>query len=234
MYGDAKQGEYLNKVDYLSTCGRKLLTIEGHVWSHKCFTQKFYINAKNPKGIKCQNPPVITTSSPISAPVSAPIKVPTATTAAPIEPPAKSPAHISPVASPVTTPITSPTTSCLPEISSFTLVDAITMKDIMPLVGTINRSKDVNIRANVATCNPIVVDSVLLELDDGKSTRCERHAPYNVYGDASKTDVTIDKTRYYTGTLTIGTHTIKATPYTGQKCDGTAGESFVQEFTVTE
>ena len=73
MFGDAGEGSYLNKVDYLSTCGRKTLTIEGHVWAKKCFTKNFNINASNPKGKRCASAPV---KVPVKTPVKSPIGVP--------------------------------------------------------------------------------------------------------------------------------------------------------------
>jgi hypothetical protein len=47
MYGCAEQGEYINKVDFLSTCGRKILTVEGHVWANICFNITYTIDALN-------------------------------------------------------------------------------------------------------------------------------------------------------------------------------------------
>jgi hypothetical protein len=275
MFGDAGKGEYINAVDYLSTCGRKSLTVDGHVWSHKCFTKKFNINVKNPKGKRCNSipdpspvmtpmkvpvaapatapvvtpviapvtnltsAPVVTstiaplavpTSAPVDAPVSAPVSVPTSapvgvSTTAPVSPP-----MMAPVDTPISAPVTPPTSACKAAISGFTLVNADLKQDVMPL-GDFNLTKSrLNIRAEIAVCVPKVVDSVLLELD-GK-TRCERYEPYVVFGDEGITDVANNNARYFGNKIGKGDHMIMATPYSGSKCDGMAGATFIQAFSV--
>ena len=227
MFGDASKGEYLNKVDYLSTCGRKYLTIEGHVWSKKCFAKKYTINARNPKGKPCRSAPA---SGPVNTPVKTPVKAPVnALVNAPVKAPVKAPVN-APVNVPVTAPISPPTISCKPEISGFTLIDADLDEDIMPLADFFKTDGMLNIRANIAVCVPKVVDSVMLVLD-GKS-RCERYEPYSVFADDSSTDISNDAAAYFGNTIGVGSHVITATPYTGTKCDGTAGETFTQKFTV--
>jgi hypothetical protein len=50
MYGDSDLGAYVNPVTYLSSCGTKTLTIQGHTWSQMCFEKSFTIEAV------CDNP----------------------------------------------------------------------------------------------------------------------------------------------------------------------------------
>ena len=120
---------------------------------------------------------------------------------------------------------------CKPEISGFTLVDADLDKDIMPLSDFTETVGMLNIRADVVVCVPTIVDSVMLVLD-GKS-RCERNTPYAVFGDSSITNIPDNRAKYYGNKIGVGKHLITATPYTGEKCDGVAGETFTQEFKVT-
>ena len=111
MFGDAAAGAYLNKVDYLSTCGRKNITIEGHVWSHRCFTKKYYVNIRNPKGKRCEN---VRETAPVKSPVTAPVMAPAA---APVDVPVTAPTS-TPTLAPVmltktpTTPTTTKTEFC--------------------------------------------------------------------------------------------------------------------------
>ena len=101
----------------------------------------------------------------------------------------------------------------------------------MPLADFSKRDGMLNIRANVAVCEPDIVDSVLIVLD-GKS-RCERNEPYAAFGDSSTIDVADDAADYFGKTIDVGSHTITATPYAGSKCDGVAGEKFTQKFEIT-
>lgn len=209
MAGD--WNDYINKADYLSKCGRKVVLMEGHVWDKMCFNKTLVINARNPDGVPCGNTPV---KSPVKAPVTTPVKTPVT----------------APVPVPAPVPVAAPTmTNCSTTVSGFTLIDASTNIDIKPL-GNTDRMKQINIRANVAYCEPKIIDSVLLQL--GNLTRCERHSPYAMWGDASSDDVPIEKALYYAGSLPKGKHVIKATPYSGRKCDGKMYESFSQEFSV--
>ena len=102
----------------------------------------------------------------------------------------------------------------------------------MPLGDFTKKDGMHNIRANVAVCVPDVVDSVLIVLD-GKS-RCERYEPYAAFGDSSTIDVPNDSAEYFGKTIAVGSHVITATPFSGSKCDGVAGEKFEQEFEVLE
>ena len=227
MFGSSDNEKYINKVDYLSTCGRKHLTIEGHVWSKKCFTNEFTINAKNPNGKPCasapaSNPVMAPAEVPVTAPVEAPVKAPVA---APLKAPVKAP-----VTAPVKSPLTPPATVCKPKISGFTLIDADLDEDIMPLANFTKTVGMLNIRADVAVCVPEVVDSVMLVLD-GKG-RCERHRPYSVFADDSSTDIANDAAAYSGETIGVGKHVITATPYTGTTCNGIAGRKYTQKFQV--
>ena len=76
MFGDSDAGTYLNKVEYLSSCGHKTITVEGHVWDKECFTKNFYINARNPKGIYCSSAPA---NAPVKSTVKTPVKSPIGT-----------------------------------------------------------------------------------------------------------------------------------------------------------
>ena len=102
MFGDSDAGTYLNKVDYLSSCGHKTITVEGHVWDKECFTKNFYINARNPKGIYCASAPA---NAPVKSTVKTPVKSPIGTT--PVKAPVKPPVR-TPVKAPVKTPVKAP------------------------------------------------------------------------------------------------------------------------------
>lgn len=55
MNGDSDMGDWINPVPYLQTCGPKVLKIQGHVWSKKCFDRTFNINMKCPDSDTCPN-----------------------------------------------------------------------------------------------------------------------------------------------------------------------------------
>jgi len=73
----------------------------------------------------------------------------------------------------------------------------------------------------VVTTNPPVVGSVRITYD--AITRTENEAPYSAFGDSPP---------YNWHSLTNGTHTITATPYTGSNATGTAGISQTLTFTI--
>jgi hypothetical protein len=202
MFGDKAAGSIIKKVDYISTCGRKELTIVGSLSSRTCFEKTFKINASNPSGVRCDDTPV---EAPVAAPVRAPIL-------APVAPPSRG--------------------SCRSEIVGFILVDANLGSDIEPLGNFVVSELPalLNIRADVATCTPKLVDSVLLDLDG--ITRCERFTPYTSFGDSSTSDLSNDDATYNGRAITVGSHVIKATPYAGDKCTGTAGSTRTKAFTV--
>jgi hypothetical protein len=107
MAGDSYDGDYINKVDYLSTCGKKTLKIEGHVWSNLCFEKEFTIDVTGADGKPCggdvpTNPPVKPpTNAPVKPPTNAPVKPPT-------NPPVKPPTN-APVKPPTNAPVKPPT-----------------------------------------------------------------------------------------------------------------------------
>jgi hypothetical protein len=86
MYGDSEEGAFINKVEYLSTCGSKLLKIEGHVWSNLCFEKEYMIEVTNAGGKPCNDKDP--TAAPVKAPTNAPVKPPTN---APVKPPTNAP-----------------------------------------------------------------------------------------------------------------------------------------------
>ena len=107
MNGDSDNGAYINKVDYISTCGLKTFKIEGHVWDKICFENEYSIDVSNADGTSCDNKPP--TNAPIKQPTMAPIKPPTmapvkAPTNVPIKPPT-----MAPVKAPTNVPIKPPT-----------------------------------------------------------------------------------------------------------------------------
>ena len=55
MFGDSDMGDWINPVPYLQSCGRKVIQIQGHVWSKKCFDRTFYINMKCSDRDTCPN-----------------------------------------------------------------------------------------------------------------------------------------------------------------------------------
>lgn len=109
-------------------------------------------------------------------------------------------------------------------VTSFVLVDPITDEDVK----TINEnevinlaylsSKNLNVRANT---NPVVVEKVSFNLDNGAHTRNETTSPYALFGDTSGN-------YYATNTLALGRHTLKATPYVA----GISGITATVNFTV--
>lgn len=112
-------------------------------------------------------------------------------------------------------------------VVSFTLVDAKTGNDLMTLTDgmTINMATlgttKISIRANTV---PSPVGSVVFGLDSNPQYRIENAVPYSIYNDTGK--------RYYAWPYTLGTHTIKGTPYTGSNASGTAGISRTVTFTL--
>jgi hypothetical protein len=120
--------------------------------------------------------------------------------------------------------LTTPPATATQQVVSYTLVDAITGKDIQTLSGgaTLNLatlpSKNLNIRA---TTNPSTVGSVVFALTGAQSKSVtESTAPYDLMGD------------YGTWTPAVGNYTLKATPYTASKGSGTAGTALSVAFSV--
>jgi hypothetical protein len=86
MNGDSDEGAYINKVEYLSTCGSKVLKIQGHVWSDLCFENEYMIEVTNADGKPCKDKDP--TSAPVKPPTNAPVKP---ITNAPVKPPTNAP-----------------------------------------------------------------------------------------------------------------------------------------------
>ena len=111
------------------------------------------------------------------------------------------------------------------KIESFTLINSDTKQ---PIVGfnpiaegaEINLSnlptKNINIRANL---NPTIVGSVILTLDGNNAT--ENISPYDFYGNGS-------------GNLSVGQHSISATPYTLSQGNGEKGTALTINFSVVD
>ncbi|HYG78185.1 MAG TPA: DUF5060 domain-containing protein [Planctomycetota bacterium] len=117
-------------------------------------------------------------------------------------------------------------------VTSFTLINADTNQPIAgydPLNNgaTLNLAtlptRNLNIRANT---NPTTVGSVRFALDANSNYRTESAAPYALAGDSNGD--------YYAWTPATGTHTLKATPYTGSSAGGTAGTALSISFTVSD
>lgn len=113
-------------------------------------------------------------------------------------------------------------------VTSFTLVNADTDRDIATLTNgyvinyTLLGTKNISIRANT---NPATVGSVQLGLDGNSNFRTESGAPYTINGDAG--------TDYFAWTPTIGSHTVTGTPYTLANAAGTKGTPLSITFSVT-
>ena len=111
MSGDADSGAFINKADYISTCGQKTVKIEGHVWDRKCFKDTFVIDISNADGTPCNAKPP--TAAPVKSPTAAPKKPPTAAplkspTRAPVKAPTRTPVKSDLIPAPVTSTCPSP------------------------------------------------------------------------------------------------------------------------------
>jgi hypothetical protein len=103
-----------------------------------------------------------------------------------------------------------------------------------------------NIRVDTQDCGASKVDSVLIEWDlnvprkginNGNISFCEEYTPYAVFGDVQRTTPLKELGPYSPlfndVTFFLGTHTLKATPYSGPKCNGTAGTPLSATVLVT-
>jgi len=132
-----------------------------------------------------------------------------------------------PAPDPTPDPTPEPEPEPITEGESFTLVNADTEKDIQTLASgaTINLStlptRNLNIRYNSST----KVGSVVFRLsgETSKSTT-ESGAPYALFGD--------NNSDYNGWTPSVGSYTLKATPYSENGGDGTASSSTTINFTV--
>lgn len=121
-----------------------------------------------------------------------------------------------------------PTNIVTQAVTNFTLINADTDQPIGALTngmtvsfGSIGTS-NLNIRADTS---PTTVGSVRFAYDTNSNYRTESVLPYAIGGDSSG--------NYNAWTPSVGTHTLKATPYTGSSASGTAGKPLTINFTVT-
>ena len=129
-------------------------------------------------------------------------------------------------------------TTCVPEqvsaisrVKSFTLVDAeanITSYELLEFSSDVAinyRDYDIcnyNIRVNVQDCGQ-QVDSVLIDWD-GKLS-CEKTTPYSVFFDSNPSNVDLGPYgKFDNEIMSLGTHVLTATPFSGSNCNGTSGE----------
>ena len=98
MNGDSDKGEYINKVDYISSCGFKTLKIEGHVWSNQCFEYEYVIDVSNANGKPCDD----------TKPTPAPVKPETRAPSKPLTRAPSKPQTRAPVPAPVSKPVAPP------------------------------------------------------------------------------------------------------------------------------
>jgi hypothetical protein len=113
------------------------------------------------------------------------------------------------------------------EVTALLLINAntdqpiVTMTNGMTITLANLPTRNLNIRA---VTSPSVTGSVRFALDANSNYRTETIAPYSLAGDVNGD--------YNAWTPSIGTHTIKATPYTGGNASGTAGPALTINFTV--
>ena len=117
------------------------------------------------------------------------------------------------------------------KVTSLTLINAETGKpvagfDPIPDGATLNLStlptRRLNIRANTS---PSRVGSVRFVLD-GQSYQLENNAPYALAGNRGST--------YYAWTPSVGSHTLRVTPYSASGGKGSAGTAKTVDFKVVE
>jgi hypothetical protein len=113
-------------------------------------------------------------------------------------------------------------------VLGFTLINADTDQPIFDPFGdgaVINLgtlpTRNLNVRANTS---PATVGSVRFEYDGNPSYRIEGAAPYALAGDTNGD--------YYAWTPTLGSHALRAVPYTSSGGTGTAGVAKLITFTV--
>ena len=122
------------------------------------------------------------------------------------------------------------TNKCPAEITGFTLVDADLDSDISRLSNFNVSGANLSIRADIRPCRPKVVASVLFKFDN--ETRCERFTPYASFGDPSQRDVSDRAANYRGRKISVGSHVVKATPYTKGNCKGSPGKTVEKKFKV--
>ncbi|PSR54646.1 hypothetical protein AHMF7605_14580 [Adhaeribacter arboris] len=114
------------------------------------------------------------------------------------------------------------------KVTSFTLIDADTEKDIQTIAnGAVLKlsslpTKNLNIRANTS---PATVGSVVFNLSGAQvQNQTQTEKPYALFGDASGD--------YYPWVPTNGSYTLKCTPYSGGGGSGSAGAALTVSFKV--
>ncbi|WPP49569.1 S8 family serine peptidase [Catalinimonas niigatensis] len=122
------------------------------------------------------------------------------------------------------------TVAPLPSVVSFTLINATTDEEIGELNDRIELSQieggEFNIRADVID-GTSTTESVLLELSGEKEIKqLENLAPYALFGD--------DEGDYDGESLPLGSYTLKATPYTEDRAEGSKGYELSISFEVTQ
>ena len=151
MNGDSDTGAYINKADYISTCGMKTVKIEGWVWDAKCFDFEYSIDVTNGDGSSCDGPkptaapvkpltaapvkpdtraPVAPVSAPVSKPVMAPVPAPVSM---PVAPPVNPDPVPTPVAAPVSAPVSKPVMAPVPAPISKPVVAPVPMPVFTPV-----------------------------------------------------------------------------------------------------
>jgi hypothetical protein len=126
---------------------------------------------------------------------------------------------------------------CELAIKSFTIVNDTTKLDISPLQDFTKSSPNetIAIRANPAPCvGTPKVKSVLVNLDGTMFQHCEVYTPYTVFRDPSTIDKPNDLAKYNGFSLSVGRHSVSATPYDGENCTGVAGPTLTKRFLVSQ
>jgi hypothetical protein len=113
------------------------------------------------------------------------------------------------------------------KVTALTLMNANTDQPILTMTNGMTitlanlATRNLNIRA---VTSPSLVGSVRFALDGSANYRTETLAPYALAGD--------DSGDYRAWTPIVGSHTLKATPYSGTNATGTAGTPLTINFTV--
>src|SRR5262249_40666977 len=119
------------------------------------------------------------------------------------------------------------TTTQPPRVEQLTLVNTDTDMDIMEVTEASTLNLDVlppNLTARADT-DPPVVGSVVLQVDSAQP-RTENSAPYTIHTHNPPAD-------YMPWNLTLGAHTVTATPFTGPNATGVVGAPLTVTFTLS-
>jgi len=123
----------------------------------------------------------------------------------------------------------SPTTANSQAVTSLSLTNADTEQIVQTLLDGSNidiaaiGTRSLNVIANTS---PTVVGSVRFGLDGNPTYRIENSSPYTLAGD--------DDGDLYAWKPSLGTHVLKATPYSGPRATGIAGSTVQVSFTVVD